>query len=276
MKKTISMLTAICIACGLLASCGRAEMPAQTTTEDERTTAAETTAYVTEPMTEEETTEEVTTEETTRPRIKEELSGFYQRLCSDTWIEVCADPNHAMRVQFLQDGGVQIDSQYACEGEWCSDRSVFGGEDRSDWDNEIGYSKDSMCGHYFIDDVNSDDLMHLDVEGCISDHRIMIRESRFDHKADFAERLKNTSWHSAWFADEKIDTVRIADFTVYPVNETTAYMEYSSKVGSDRVRVIAVQTKDENTLDAYLITTYAEEGYCPEPALITEQWTVAS
>ncbi len=128
----------------------------------------------------------------------------------------------------------------------------------------------------FIDDLDSDELIHYDAEGVISNHRLLIRESRLNQKSDFTNRLKGTSWKSKTFSDGGIDTVRIADFDVYPINETTAYLEYHEKIGSDRIRAVAVQTQNENTLDVYLITTYAEEGYCPETTLISEQWTAAS
>ena len=276
MKKSVSVLLVICIAAGLTASRGRADIPTQTTTATETTTIRETTPEETMP---EETTVEETTvyvEETEPSATPEELNAYFQRIRSDAWVEICADPTYATHIRFTNDGGLQVDSKYECDGVCESYGATYQSSDRGYWENKIQYSNETSVMVCFIDDMDSEDLIHYDAEGNVSNHYVMIRESRLNHKTDLADRLRNTSWRSGWFAENGVDAVRIADFTVYPINETTAYLEYPSKVGSDNVRAVAVRTPDENTLNVYLITTYAEEGYCPETYFSTEQWTAVS
>lgn len=255
MKRTVSALLSICLVAGLAATYARAQMKTQATTQTLRTVVTQTAAAAA-------LTSDVRVE-------------YARKLCSDTWVELCADPTYATSIQFPRDGSMQIEIKYDSDGECESYSYAVGAANRSDAEDAVQFA-DGLDAQILVNDLDSDDFIHYDAEGIISDHRLMIRQSRWNGKTDCAQRLRGSSWKSNWFSVRGIDTVRIEDFDVYPVNETTAYLEYRAQVGNDRVRAAAVQTPDANTLNVYLITTYTEEGFCPETALFAEQWTAVS
>ena len=155
MKKSVSVLLVICIAAGLTASRGRADIPTQTTTATETTTIRETTPEETMP---EETTVEETTvyvEETEPSATPEELNAYFQRIRSDAWVEICADPTYATHIRFTNDGGLQVDSKYECDGVCESYGATYQSSDRGYWENKIQYSNETSVMVCFIDRLYS-------------------------------------------------------------------------------------------------------------------------